>query len=110
MAASCRAAQGCDEVDSMPGNYEVITIGSRAGRSTLAQQLAPTGKRILILERGDWLKREASTWDAKAGCLRRQRYVSPDTWYDRNGKGLPARKSTTLSVVPQKCTALRSVA
>jgi len=50
----------------------------------LAQQLAPTGKRILILERGDWLKREASTWDAKAGCLRRQRYVSPDTWYDRN--------------------------
>ena len=67
----------------------------------MAQQLAPTGKRILILERGDWLKREASTGDAKAGCLHRQRYVSPDTWYDRNGKGLPARKSTTSSVVPQ---------
>ena len=43
--------------------YDVIIIGSGAGGGTLARQLAPTGKRILILERGDWLKREALNWN-----------------------------------------------
>ena len=47
-------------------NYDVIVIGSGAGGVTRARSLAPTGKRILILERGDWLKREALNWDAKA--------------------------------------------
>src|SRR5215475_7662131 len=69
----------------MPNNYDVIIIGSGAGGGTLARQLAPTGKRILILERGDWLKREALNWDAKAVFVD-NRYVSPDTWYDSNGK------------------------
>jgi choline dehydrogenase-like flavoprotein len=66
-------------------NYDVIIIGSGAGGGTLARSLAPTGKRILILERGDWLKREALNWDAKAVFVD-NRYVSPDTWYDSNGK------------------------
>src|SRR5277367_366294 len=69
----------------MPGKYDVIIIGSGAGGGTLARQLAATGKRILILERGDWLKREALNWDAKAVFVE-NRYISPDTWYDRNGK------------------------
>ena len=34
---------------------DVIIIGSGIGGSTLAAALAPTGKRILILERGDHL-------------------------------------------------------
>src|SRR4029434_9586171 len=41
-------------------------VGSGAGGGTLARQLAPSGKSILILERGDWLKREAENWDATA--------------------------------------------
>ncbi len=69
----------------MPDNYDVIIIGSGAGGGTLARQLAPTGKRILILERGDWLKREAANWDAKAVFVD-NRYISHDTWYDRDGK------------------------
>ncbi len=69
----------------MPNNYEVIIIGSGAGGGTLARRLASTGKRILILERGDWLKREALNWDAKAVFVE-NRYISPDTWYDRDGK------------------------
>jgi choline dehydrogenase-like flavoprotein len=69
----------------MPANYDVIIIGSGAGGGTLARQLAPTGKRILILERGDWLKREALNWDAKAVFVD-NRYISRDTWYDVNGK------------------------
>jgi choline dehydrogenase-like flavoprotein len=69
----------------MPDTYDVIIIGSGAGGGTLARALAPTGKRILILERGDWLKREAKNWDAKSVFVE-NRYISPDTWYDRNGK------------------------
>jgi choline dehydrogenase-like flavoprotein len=69
----------------MPDNYDGIIIGSGAGGGTLARQLAPTGKRILILERGDWLKREALNWDAKSVFVD-NRYISPDTWYNRDGK------------------------
>ena len=69
----------------MAQNYDVIIIGSGAGGGTLARQLAPSGKNILILERGDWLKREAENWDATAVFVK-NRYISPDTWYDRDGK------------------------
>jgi choline dehydrogenase-like flavoprotein len=69
----------------MDKRYDVIIIGSGAGGGTLARQLAPSGKSILILERGDWLKREAENWDV-AAVFERNRYVSPDTWYDRHGK------------------------
>jgi choline dehydrogenase-like flavoprotein len=34
--------------------YDVIIIGTGAGGGTLARSLAPAGKRILLLERGDW--------------------------------------------------------
>ena len=41
--------------------YDVIVIGSGAGGGTLVHQLAPSGKRILVLERGGWLAREPSS-------------------------------------------------
>ena len=66
-------------------HYDVIIIGSGAGGGTLAHRLAPSGKRILILERGDWLPREVENWDATAVFVD-NRYVSPDTWYDKDGK------------------------
>jgi choline dehydrogenase-like flavoprotein len=39
----------------MTDHYDVIIIGSGAGGGTLTYALAPTGKRILLLERGDTL-------------------------------------------------------
>jgi len=69
----------------MDKRYDVIIIGSGAGGGTLARQLAPSGKSILILERGDWLKREAQNWDP-AAVFEHNRYISPDTWYDRHGR------------------------
>jgi glucose 1-dehydrogenase len=36
----------------------VIIIGTGAGGGTLAHRLAPSGKRILLLERGDFVPRE----------------------------------------------------
>ena len=67
------------------GNYDVIIIGSGAGGGTLALKLAPSGKRILILERGGFLPREKQNWDATEVFVN-NRYVSQDTWYDKEGK------------------------
>lgn len=69
----------------MADEYDVIIVGSGAGGGTLAHRLAPTGKRVLILERGDWLPREPENWDATAVFVD-NRYVSADTWYDKDGK------------------------
>ena len=65
--------------------YDVIIIGSGAGGGTLARHLAPSGKRILLLERGDWLPREPQNWLAQDVFVD-NRYVSEDTWYDEKGK------------------------
>jgi choline dehydrogenase-like flavoprotein len=64
--------------------YDVIVIGSGAGGGTLVRRLAPSGKRILLLERGDWLPREAQNWSAQHVFVE-NRYVSEDTWYDGDG-------------------------
>ena len=62
-------------------HYDVILIGTGAGGGTLVRHLAPSGKRILLLERGDWLDREPQNWDA-GDVFIDGRYISPDTWYD----------------------------
>ncbi|NUT34104.1 MAG: GMC family oxidoreductase [Hamadaea sp.] len=69
----------------MSSAYDVIIIGTGAGGGTLAARLAPSGKRILLLERGDWLPREPQNWDTAAVFVD-NRYISPDTWYDGKGK------------------------
>jgi choline dehydrogenase-like flavoprotein len=66
-------------------HYDVIIVGSGAGGGTLAHTLAPSGKRILLLERGDFLTRETDNWDAGAVFVD-GKYISPDTWYDADGK------------------------
>lgn len=43
----------------MDKRFDVIIVGSGAGGGPIARHLAPSGKNLLILERGDWLKREA---------------------------------------------------
>ncbi|MEO8123349.1 MAG: NAD(P)-binding protein [Burkholderiales bacterium] len=69
----------------MSDHYDVIIIGSGAGGGTLAHRLAPSGKRILLLERGDYLPRELQNWDPTEVFVN-NRYVSADTWYDSDGK------------------------
>jgi choline dehydrogenase-like flavoprotein len=62
-------------------HYDIIVIGSGAGGGTLAHALAPTGKRILILERGDYLARERQNWDS-VEIWGKQRYRNSGKWYD----------------------------
>jgi choline dehydrogenase-like flavoprotein len=66
-------------------HYDVIVIGSGAGGGTLVRRLAPSGKRILLLERGDWLAREPQNWQAHDVFVD-NRYVSADTWYDERDR------------------------
>jgi choline dehydrogenase-like flavoprotein len=69
----------------MAEHYDVIIIGTGAGGGTLAHRLAPSGKRILILERGDYLRREPDNWDSGAVFVR-NKYKAHETWFDKDGQ------------------------
>ncbi|MFJ1864275.1 GMC oxidoreductase [Streptomyces sp. NPDC088097] len=69
-------------------HYDVIIIGTGAGGGTLAHRLAPTGKRILILERGGFLPRERDNWESTAVFVR-GKYRAPEFWYDKHGDQFP---------------------
>lgn len=69
------------------GHYDLIIIGTGAGGGTLARKLAPSGKKILILERGDFVKREPDNWNPRAVNLE-AKYNTKEVWYDRDGKPL----------------------
>jgi choline dehydrogenase-like flavoprotein len=67
------------------GRYDVIIIGTGAGGGTLAHRLASTGKRILLLERGNFLPREKENWDTTAVFVH-SRYKARETWYGADGR------------------------
>ena len=69
-------------------HYDVIIIGTGAGGSTLAYHLASSGKRILVLERGDFLPRERENWDSQA-VFAEERYKTTENWYDKDEQVLP---------------------
>ena len=70
-------------------HYDIIIIGTGAGGGTLAQKLAPSGKKILILERGDFIPREKENWDTEEVFLK-GRYKAKEDWTDKNGKTFQA--------------------
>lgn len=65
-------------------HYDVIVIGSGPGGAAVAQRLASTGKRILILERGEYLPRSEANWDAETVFVE-GRYQAEETWVDSDG-------------------------
>ncbi|BDG06076.1 GMC oxidoreductase [Anaeromyxobacter oryzae] len=67
--------------------HDVIIIGTGAGGGTLARRLAPSGKRILLLERGDFVPREKENWDPRAVNLE-GRYQARETWRTVDGEAL----------------------
>ena len=71
----------------MAARYDVAIIGTGAGGGTLAYALAPTGKNILLLERGDYVPREKDNWDTRAVNLE-GKYNTKEVWRDRDGKEL----------------------
>ena len=68
----------------MSGHYDLIVIGSGPGGASLAQRLAPSGKRILLIERGDYLPRSRANWDSKTVFVDGA-YQAPETWFGADG-------------------------
>ena len=68
-------------------HYDVVIIGTGAGGGTLAWSLAPTGKKILLLERGDYVPREKENWSTRAVNLE-ARYNTKEEWRDSKGEPL----------------------
>jgi choline dehydrogenase-like flavoprotein len=71
----------------MSSHYDVIVIGTGAGGGTLVHALAPTRKRILVLERGGFVPREKENWDSRAVNLD-ARYNTKEVWRDVKGEPL----------------------
>ncbi|MGE0812632.1 MAG: GMC family oxidoreductase [Vicinamibacterales bacterium] len=68
-------------------HYDVIIIGSGAGGGTLAHRLAHAGRRVLLLERGDFVPREKDNWSSRAVNVD-GKYHTKEVWRDRAGEPL----------------------
>jgi len=64
--------------------FDIVIIGSGAGGGTIARELAPTGKKILIAERGDFIPQEDHNWNP-ASVWKDLRYRTTETWLDEEG-------------------------
>jgi choline dehydrogenase-like flavoprotein len=76
-------------------HFDVIIIGSGAGGGTLAYRLAPSGARILLLERGDYVARELENWSTRAVNVE-GRYATTEVWHDDRGKPLHPHTNYTV--------------
>lgn len=65
-------------------HYDIIIIGTGPGGGTLAYKLAPSGKKILLLERGGYLPREKDNWNSRTVFIE-NRYKAKETWRDKHG-------------------------
>ena len=72
---------------SHENQFDLIIIGTGAGGGTLAYHLAPSGKRILILERGDYVVREKDNWNPQAVNVH-GKYNTKELWRDADDKEL----------------------
>ena len=69
----------------MTEHYDVIIIGSGPGGGSVATVLAPTGKKVLMLERGGYLPRSQKNWDSKTVFVDGT-YQAKETWFSRKGE------------------------
>jgi choline dehydrogenase-like flavoprotein len=63
---------------------DFLIIGSGIGGATIAHALAPTGAKIVILERGEHLTDSPESRDLSA-IFKRGHFRSSETWLDANG-------------------------
>ena len=65
----------------MNEHFDVIIIGTGAGGGSLLNRLAPSGKKILVLERGPFLPREKDNWSYKGSF----KYYSSEPMFNKDG-------------------------
>jgi choline dehydrogenase-like flavoprotein len=76
-------------------HYDLIIVGTGAGGGTLARKLAPTGKKILVLEQGKFLDKESSEL-VDTEVFKKEQYHAPEQWIDRDGE--PFSPQTSYAV------------
>jgi choline dehydrogenase-like flavoprotein len=64
-------------------HFDIIIIGTGIGGGTIAQSLATTGKKILILERGGFIPKEKENWDP-VEVVEKGRYRTKEKWFDKD--------------------------
>ena len=87
-------------------HFDVVIIGTGAGGGTLAHRLAPSGKRILLLERGDFVPREPENWSPTA-VIDAGRYDAHETWSDQDGRPFEPGEASRLADEIRTRTAVR---
>ncbi len=70
----------------MTQTADIVIIGSGIGGASLAHSLAPSGLRIVILERGDYLKDSPEARDDRA-IFQKGFYRSSEEWLGTDGEG-----------------------
>jgi choline dehydrogenase-like flavoprotein len=65
--------------------FDIVIIGSGAGGGTVVRELAASGARILVVERGGFVPQEPENWDP-AAVWRQLRYRTTETWLDERGE------------------------
>jgi choline dehydrogenase-like flavoprotein len=68
----------------MAETFDIVIIGSGAGGGTMARELAPTGAKILVVERGGFIPQEDHNW-LPAAVWKELRYRTTETWLDEAG-------------------------
>ncbi|MFM7528775.1 MAG: GMC family oxidoreductase N-terminal domain-containing protein, partial [Nodosilinea sp.] len=76
-------------------HYDVIIVGTGASGGTLAQRLAPSGRRILLLERGEAMAL-ADQNVSGVDIFQKQRYHAPEDWYDDAGEPFTPQTQYTI--------------
>jgi len=66
-------------------SYDAVIIGAGVGGGAVANRLAEAGAKVLVIERGTRLPREADNWSVKA-VFHDKRYATKETWRDRDGQ------------------------
>jgi len=69
---------------SPENHYDLIVVGSGPGGGALVHRLASTGKRILVLERGDYLPRSQANWNPQTVFVDGA-YQARETWHGSDG-------------------------
>jgi choline dehydrogenase-like flavoprotein len=65
--------------------YDIVIVGSGAGGGTMAQALADSGARILVIERGEAVPQEQENWSPEA-VWKHLRYRAKEQWLDAAGE------------------------
>jgi choline dehydrogenase-like flavoprotein len=76
-----------ESVDADVIPCDIAILGSGMAGGTAAYALRESGARVLLIERGGFLPREAANWSSTA-VFGEKRYKNSELWYDgRTGKG-----------------------